>query len=390
MNKPLILLAFLAILLLIKFYKNNTKISIFVFFLILLFSLPLLNINLKSISQSENRALKNQPQLFGNSVLNFNYAKDYDDFLEDRFFGRYVLSKFVQDFKCTINTTTCGKQVLLNKKFGWTYVTGFLPRSNVDLDLIYSNLSKLREFCEKNEMQLFVLIAPTKGVLYPEAVYPNIPILLDYKTLLKNQVVYPYDELIEAKKSDFVMSKYDEHWTEYAAFVAYTALMQRIKKDIPSLKILSENDFIVKKQNTIRTMIPYDYSYGFNAKTFGIKDFPDLYKTYIYPHDDDLQIAIDEETGNFVSHLKKSPNPQRLYLIGSSYSDNLSLFLRYSFSDVKKANSLSVSQQSDDLRMKVYEDDILKFKPNILLVAVTVAAVPALETMYESEDNNAI
>ena len=76
-------------------------------------------------------------------------------------------------------------------------------------------------------------------------------------------------------------------------------------------------------------------------------------------------------------------------MIGSSYSDNLSLFLRYSFSEIKKVNCLSKELQSDDLRMNLYEDDILNFKPDILLVAITVAAVPALEVMYESEDENA-
>ena len=76
-------------------------------------------------------------------------------------------------------------------------------------------------------------------------------------------------------------------------------------------------------------------------------------------------------------------------MIGSSYSDNLSLFLRYSFSEIKKVNCLSKELQSDDLRMNLYEKDILNFKPDILLVAITVAAVPALEVMYESEDENA-
>lgn len=63
--------------------------------------------------------------------------------------------------------------------------------------------------------------------------------------------------------------------------------------------------------------------------------------------------------------------------------------MRYSFSEIKKVNCLSKELQSDDLRMNLYEKDILNFKPDILLVAITVAAVPALEVMYESEDENA-
>lgn len=213
--------------------------------------------------------------------------------------------------------------------------------------------------------------------------------ILDYKKMFGEPVVYPYNELLTAKKSDFVMPKYDEHWTEYGAFIGYQALMKYIQMKNPSLKILSESDFVVKKQNTIRTMIPYNFSYGYNAKTFGIKEPSELYKTYSFPQEDLLSIKIDEETNDFVSKFSASKNPQRLYLIGSSYSDNLSLFLRYSFSEIKKVNCLSKELQSDDLRMNLYEDDILNFKPDILLVAITVAAVPALEVMYESEDENA-
>ena len=277
----------------------------------------------------------------------------------------------------------------MNKKSGWTYVKGFLPAENINSDLIRQNLKTLSAFCDKNNMQLYVLIIPTKGVIYPEAVYPNIPVILDYQKMLGEPVVYPYNELLTAKKSDFVMPKYDEHWTEYGAFTGYQALMKYIQMKNPSLKILSESDFVVKKQNTIRTMIPYNFSYGYNAKTFGIKEPSDLYKTYSFPQDDLLSIKIDEETNDFVSKFSASKNPQRLYLIGSSYSDNLSLFLRYSFSEIKKVNCLSKELQSDDLRMNLYEKDILNFKPDILLVAITVAAVPALEVMYESEDENA-
>lgn len=277
----------------------------------------------------------------------------------------------------------------MNKKSGWTYVKGFLPAENINSDLIRQNLKKLSAFCDKNDMQLYVLIIPTKGVIYPEAVYPNIPVILDYQKMLGEPVVYPYNELLTAKKSDFVMPKYDEHWTEYGAFTGYQALMKYIQMKNPSLKILSESDFVVKKQNTIRTMIPYNFSYGYNAKTFGIKEPSELYKTYSFPQDDLLSIKIDEDTNDFVSRFSASKNPQRLYLIGSSYSDNLSLFLRYSFFEIKKVNCLSKELQSDDLRMNLYEDDILNFKPDILLVAITVAAVPALEVMYESEDENA-
>ena len=115
------------------------------------------------------------------------------------------------------------------------------------------------------------------------------------------------------------MPKYDEHWTEYGAFTGYQALMKYIQKKNPSLKILSESDFDVKKQNTIRTMIPYNFSYGYNAKTFGIKEPSDLYKTYSFPQEDLLSIKIDEETNDFVSNFSASKNPQRLYLIGSSF-----------------------------------------------------------------------
>ena len=75
-----------------------------------------------------------------------------------------------------------------------------------------------------------MLIIPTKGVIYPEAVYPNIPRDFGLQKMFGEPVVYPYNELLTAKKSDFVMPKYDEHWTEYGAFTGYQALMKYIQK----------------------------------------------------------------------------------------------------------------------------------------------------------------
>lgn len=213
-NKMLVLLTVLAFTLMLKTIKTYGKISVFIFGFLLIFSLPLLSINQRDVSDDENRGLKPSPKLVIDNSLNSAYPAQIGDYLEDRFFCRNQLSKLVQNFKCAINTTTCGKDVFLNKKSGWTYVKGFLPAENINSDLIRQNLKTLSAFCDKNNMQLYVLIIPTKGVIYPEAVYPNIPVILDYQKMLGEPVVYPYNELLTAKKSDFVMPKYDEHWTE--------------------------------------------------------------------------------------------------------------------------------------------------------------------------------
>ncbi|MBL7931979.1 MAG: hypothetical protein JNL60_08755, partial [Bacteroidia bacterium] len=51
------------------------------------------------------------------------------------------------------------------------------------------------------------------------------------------------EELLAEKKKTQVYKKYDSHWNSYGAFIGYTALMNEMRKDIPSLKPLQLSDF---------------------------------------------------------------------------------------------------------------------------------------------------
>lgn len=86
-NKILVLLTVLAFALMLKTIKTHGKISVFIFGFLLIFSLPLLSINQRDVSDDENRGLKPSPKLIIDNSLNSAYPAQFGDYLEDRFFA---------------------------------------------------------------------------------------------------------------------------------------------------------------------------------------------------------------------------------------------------------------------------------------------------------------
>ena len=65
--------------------------------------------------------------------------------------------------------------------------------------------------------------------------------LIEYiKKASRFPVVFPYEELVEASRQDFVFFKTDHHWTDWGAFAGYQVLMNEIKKDFPYVNIANE------------------------------------------------------------------------------------------------------------------------------------------------------
>ena len=70
------------------------------------------------------------------------------------------------------------------------------------------------------------------------------------------------------------------------------------------------------------------------------------------------------------SFLPRAKNPQKVYLIGTSYSENLYRFLRYSFRHVIKRKINNLAEEDTSLNFSRWKKDILKENPDILLFVI--------------------
>jgi hypothetical protein len=132
------------------------------------------------------------------------------------------------------------------------------PFSVGDLQQIKTNLETVRNEFASRGIKFYFMAAPNKQSIYPEylpnymkAVRPESRLdqLSNYLENDKSFIfINPKNELQVAKSNTPVYLKYDTHWNEMGAFVAYQKLFQRIVRDFPGLKSKNINDFVISQK----------------------------------------------------------------------------------------------------------------------------------------------
>ena len=203
-------------------------------------------------------------------------------------------------------------------------------------------------------------------------------------SLTDNRVVYPFEELRKAAKDDFVFFKQTQHWTDWGAYNGYLALMNVVRKDFPDIHVSGLDEYKMFTSKLIREDWNRKFEAGQTRKALNIsseyatrKLLKDDYKYY-----DHKQMIIPKtklipkyRTKYFVN--KNQSSAPKLFLIGTSMNEDLLQFLPYSFSETQayRLNSVSQISEKDVYKlMKRYKNDILQFKPDVLILCVTVCS----------------
>lgn len=256
---------------------------------------------------------------------------------------------------------------------------------------IIDNLNLFDEFCKENNIKFYLIIVPSQIEVY----YNKYPYLLSsLKIEKRNQVVYDiisklkfpaiyvYDILKIASKKQMVYYKTDFHWTDDGAFIGYKALMELIKKDFKNVKILTNSDFDIKYSNKVRS----DWDREFNNGEVMMYQFHDYEKESdkildtqyrYYEHKDKKNlnaIVIDESRRKEKVFSYNSTNNLKLLQIGTSMNESLLEFVPYSFKNIKYIRIQNIKNQpsSEDYKfIKLYKNEILEYKPDIIVLCLT-------------------
>lgn len=378
-----------------KSLKNQSRIEIIfltAFFILLV--LPSCNINNKLYDKSENRKLTEYKPFITKNEINYKFGKDFNNWYSDRFFGRTSMIHLYNKlrFLLTCYMYNQGKYYY-NKKNQWA----FSPEWHDINDLSYNfplyekNIKKLQDFCGKNTIKLYIVLAPVKGEVYPDIIYPfklrfnNGQKFEEYinKSFGREIVTYPLEEMQEDAQKEYVFPKGDLHWSEYGAYSAYRVLMHNIKKDFPDIKILNDNDFNIEKKKLTRTDFPGTYfnkGHEYNQMRISTKHNNALYSSYESKFADMLKISVHNYNLSSDSFYPYG-NPEKAYIIGTSFCENLYLFLRYTFKEVKKRR-INNSYEPPEFNMLRWENEILEFKPDILILVIQGASIDNFRDLY--------
>ena len=375
-----------------------------IFFLLLF--IPMINISDAVKSARELRFLAVKPMLRDILKEKSDFGRRYENWFNDHFCGRVSLTKLHDVLRNELSYVIRTKKYIYFKESGWAFrwppmVPIFpLDCNPISLQSIVQNIVQLNEFCQQNQIKLYVLGIPHKELIYKELIKGKIGYDENEMTkvsqaldFIRNGVrkhhipyIYPYKELCDAARQHFVFFKWSHHWTDWGAFVGYRALMKEISKDFPDIPVVSLNDYQKFRSYFLRD----EHQENFRP--------PEVFLLQCLNYSGDSRILYDyydHKNGNemvfkYGKHSKDFFFPKgkrKIMLVGRSMNENLSHFLPWSAAELKYIRLNSGRLKSTDWFkvLKLYKNDIHDFKPDILILSINSDDLPLLRDLCSTK-----
>ena len=316
----------------------------------------------------EKRPLGVLPKLIkDNGEVNKEFGKQFENFYNDRFRKRTVCIDANLYLKGLINRRM-ENSLEMEGLDNWIFYKGDNSIANYQNKVLFSdmellkikrNLDLLNNWCRKNNIKLIVVIPPDKNRIYGEY-YPRhikkvnpksrVELLREYMDKNSNvKIIYPVEQMYVRKKLDNEPLYYytDTHWTPVGAYIAYSEILKQIKQKYSYVEPVDYNMFETKRM-TFKEMFGRDGDGAHNLKIED-SDFKYLY----------------------FDKLLKDCKPRRYNLkvavIGDSFSGELSKWLKNNF-NIKYYWYNEKVELFDNFSMAMWEDKILSYKPDVLVV----------------------
>ncbi len=383
-----------------KNIKKQSRIDI-IFLLIFFFLLfiPMSKINQEKISKEENRTLAVYKPLIKHAKINYNFGKNYDKWFSDRFCLRKNIIEWEKLLTFIINVNPTGG--MIDKQTGFQYMDWEFRHYNIStIKKNFEYINKLNDFCNQNQIKLYILITPQKSDIYPPATTNYIINTENHNKFIsyiqelnkKNElkIIYPLDELKTATSDNFMFFKTEHHWTDDAAFIAYKTLMKEIRKDYPFIKEVNKDDYDLFYSKKVRGDFDRKFKLGTTGNRIHIpENFQKKYHNVNYRYYKNKNFnMLDVET--IIKNPKKQKNfyypygeNLKVIMLGTSQNENLTEFVPFTFKYTKR---MRLVEGSEKLKyMKHYEKEILDYKPDILIYGITYSGINSQKNLFLDE-----
>ncbi len=388
--------------------KKNLVFLITVFALLLI---PSTKIDFHSVVSRENRRLAAPARLTVNGRVNNSFGRDFDEWFKDRFAGRDKVIDLYNAFQNTLNRKFERQGVIIGKD-NWLFhgrirnfkgTDGF---SENEMEQIRDNLVRLQQFCDEHGIKLYIMVTPYKHHVYPE-LYPDAVKrsrdtgrMEEIEAYLKREMpglnfIYVKHALTDERKNekqsgkgeDYLYFKTDHHWTDKGAFTAYRELMKYIVRDFPEVRPVKEQDYVVTRGRKVRAECDRSFYDGTQYSLLHLKDESIFNIDFsFYDHKDRKNLDFKEPCRpKTFSHYEKGA-PEKVFYVTDSMGENFMGFLAYTFKDIQKRRynaEIKAKRKNEDIYMSFYENDILEYKPDILILGTYDGYMPAFKTLYE-------
>lgn len=402
-NIPLLLIIvslsfvfFIKIPAIVKEFKEK-KIQDILFLIILFISLfiPFCSISQEFTSDYEERILAKFPK-----KITLHIGQDINNWFNDRFLGRDFLISFYNNLVVLLSGDLVKfPTVHFYKSNGWLFSNnpyhGKKNYSKDDLKNISQNIKRLNHFCNKNNIKLYIMVVPSKEMIYQDKDKVNHFKISKNKASLgikevKKQtgfnIIYPEKQLLNLKKQNkYVFFKTDTHPTDEAAYVLYKLFLNSAKQDFPELETIKLSKYKKFKKTLVRAgSNREDFEEGAYYRFIHIKDKKLLNTLYTYYDYKDIKnISIIDDMFN--QTITNPAGKCKLFILGDSFQENISFFLLSSFYKIEKwrGNFIELEpKRSSNLDMNVFTPIIQKFKPDAILIILHQDNMDWLIDMY--------
>ena len=356
---------------------------LFILFFVSILLIPISRINYADKSMIEKRSLAKQPLLLVKGKLNEKYGTQFENWLSDRFRGRYkIISAYNKVNNHLLGRLENSKAMLGNDGFLFykgnnsiaNYQNKILFNEN-ELETIRDNIVLRRKLLEKHGIKYYVMIAPDKnriyGEKYPDYIFKYRPQgraeqLVSYLKKYGIEVIYPLHELISGKKIGLNYYHYDTHWNTFGAFIGYDSIMKMITNDIPMLRKLTIADYdvvnMVEASGDLLPMLNLTIKDIDNTNHSNLKLQKKLKYNYKYITNNGTK-GVETNNTNPLNHLK-------LCMLRDSFSSSMEPYFSESFS-----HSVYIWDQN----FNAHYEKILQTNPDIVVQERIERALPDLK-----------
>lgn len=369
-----------------------------ILFVIIIFTslfIPLSNMSREFTSDYEERILAKFPK-----QVTLHFGKDLDNWFNDRFLGRDLLIRLHNNLVVLFSGDLVRfPTVHFYKSNGWIFANnsynGKKYYTKDDLKNISQNIKRLNNFCKQNDIKLYVMVVPSKEIIYQdkdkiknftESQNKVLPAIKDVKLEDKFGILYPQKQFLQLKsRNKYVYFKTDTHPTDDAAYVLYKFFIKNARQNLPNLKMTSLSEYNKSQRKLVRASFDRDtFDYGTYYRFIHIDDKNLLNTKYTY-YDYKKLKDINIDNDGLHQTLTNNNGRYKLFILGDSFQENLTYFLISNFYQIDKwrGNSEELEpKRLSNLDMNVFAPIIKRFEPDAVLIVLHQDNMDWLIDMY--------
>lgn len=338
-------------------------------------------------SNNENKT----PQSIGDQTsqsysFNNRFFEELNNYLSDRFGLRNLMLESNITVGNNTNTIFENGSLILNKQNNWITeknLSNFTYSKDIMSKAIVS-LKKAEDFFKSRGIEFYLVITPDVQEIYPisnpfmadNAKAPVIDMsnIDEIRDNLTSPVLFPSDELLNAKEKDFVYFKVDHHYTDFGAYTNYETLIHELSKKHVGLEAVSWDKLPHSTSKYVRSEYQREFSLGIETDAIGIKNDKHLDVEYNYfePQPPYLDGKLQDGQQYRTWH-NDNGYPLKVMTMGSSMNENINPFMAATFKDVYYAR-LNTGWKVDEFDIPKYRGVAIDyFKPDLVVLTITRA-----------------